>query len=220
MASRVGLTAILTLVAMSCLAGSARSEPPVGTSVYAMRVDPRLCPSPLCGGYWVALANGARTRCADGTTRPRCYVAKAVDERRHPLELSVPDGALARATIEASDYGGLGRLGVLAVAAVYAPAGSASASGGYYRVSDTGLRCVRAPCFSYRATQVNGRTRTPVSGIDLGATKASPVDVVRAEAALRTKSGLLARGRFDKSADGGRVFRALRLYLRAPQPRA
>lgn len=208
------------LVAVSCLAGSARGDPPVGTSVYAVRVDPRLCPSPLCGGYWVALANGARTRCADGARRPRCYVAKAVDQHRHPLEPSVPDGALARATIEASDYGGLGRLGVLAVAAVYVPAGSASVSGGYYRIADTGLRCVRAPCFSYRATQVNGRTRTQLSGIDLGAAKASPADVVRAEAALRTKNGLLARGRFATSPDGGRIFRALRLYLRAPQPRA
>jgi hypothetical protein len=220
MASRVGLAAILTLVVVSCLAGSARSQPPIGPSVYVVRVDPRLCPSPLCGGYWVALANGARTRCADGTRRARCYVAKAVDEHRHPLEVGVPDGALARAAIEAFDFGGLGTLGVLAVAVVYAPAGTAPVSGGYHRVSDTGLRCVRAPCFSYGATQVNGRTRTSLSGVDLGAAHASPLEVARAEAALHTKNGLLARGRFAQSPDGGRVFRALRLFLRAPRPRA
>jgi len=219
MASRVGLAAILTLL-VSSLPGSARSQPPIGTAVYVVRVDPRLCPSPLCGGYWVALANGVRTRCADDTRQARCYVARAVDENRHPLEVSVPDGALARAAIEASDFGGLGKLGVLAVAVVYAPAGVAQVSGGYYRVSDTGVRCVRAPCFSYRATQVNGRTHTFLSGINLGAAQASPTDVARAEAALQTKNGLLARGRFAKSPDGGRVFRALRLFLRVPQPRA
>jgi hypothetical protein len=153
-------------------------------------------------------------------TRARCYVAKAVDEDRHPLEVSVPDAALARAAIDASDFGGLGKLGVLAVAVVYAPAGKAPVTGGYHRISDTGLRCVREPCFSYRATQVNGRTRTSLSGIDLGASQASPADVARAEAALQTKNGLLARGRFAKSPDGGRVFVASRLFLRVPQPRA
>ncbi len=93
-------------------------------------------------------------------------------------------------------------------------------SGGYYRVVDTGIRCIRAPCFSYRATQVNGRTRIGMSAVDLGAARATPAEVERAQAALDTKSGLLARGRFVSTPDGGRVFRASRLFLRVPQPRA
>ena len=220
MASRVGLAAILAAVVAGGIAGSASSQPPIGTAMYTVRVDPRLCPSPLCGGYWVALANRARTRCADGIVKARCYVAKAVGEDRHPLEVGVPDGAVVRADIESSEYEGIGPLGVLAVAVVFAPAGKAPESGGYYRVVDTGIRCVRAPCFSYRATQVNGRTRTTISGVDLRAARATPAEVARAHAALRTKNGLVARGRFARSADGGRVFRASRLYLRAPQPRA
>ncbi len=116
----------------------------------------------------------------------------------------------------------LGRddLGELVAAAVFTPTGRAAVAGGYYRVTDTGIRCVRAPCFSWRATQANGSTRTPVSGVDLEAANATASEVARAQAALHTKNGLLARGRFVTSADGGRVFRALRLYLRAPQPRA
>jgi hypothetical protein len=220
MASRVGLFGILAVSVAAALAGSGRSQPPIGTGLYSVRVDPRLCPSPLCGGYWVALANGARTRCADGTRRARCYVATAVDEHRHPLEVSIPDGGLVRADLESRDFEGLGKLGVLAVAVVFAPAGAAPVSGGYYRIVDTGIRCVRAPCFSYRATQLNGSTRTTISGVDLGAAAATSAEVARAEVALRAKNGLLARGRFAKSPDGGRVFRALRLYLRAPQPRA
>jgi hypothetical protein len=125
-----------------------------------------------------------------------------------------------RADLEPWNFEGVGRLGVLAVAVVFTPAGTASVSGGYYRVVDIGVRCIRAPCFSYRATQVNGSTRTTMSDVDLRAAQATPAEVARAEGALHTKNGLLARGRFARTSDGGRVFRALRLYLRAPQPRA
>lgn len=218
MVSRVGLAGILA-VAIGLFAGSAPSQPSAGTALYTVRVDPRLCPSPLCGGYWVTLANGARTRCADGTVRDRCYVARAVDESRHVLETSIPDEALVRGRLDAAFEGG-STLGVLVVTTVYAPAGMAPVSGGYYRIVDTGVRCIRAPCFSLRATQVNGSTRTPLSGIDLSAAKATMGEVARAESALRSKSGLLARGRFIRSADGGRVFTATRLFLRVPQPRA
>lgn len=187
----------------------------MGTAIYTVQADPRLCPSPLCGGYWVALANVARTRCHDGVRRDRCYVATAVGEDRHPLEAAVPDGALARAVLESSDYEGLGRLGVLAVAAVFTQGGTAELSGGYYRVTETGVRCIRAPCFSYRARPLNAWTRIAVSKVDLGAAHATPFDVARAKAALRTKNGLFARGRFTRRA-GGLVFRASRLYLRVP----
>jgi hypothetical protein len=213
MVSRVLLAVIVVFVAVIG-AGSASSQP-IGTAIYAVRVDPRLCPSPLCGGYWVALANGARTRCVDGLRHPRCYVARAVDATANPLG-GIAEGALVRGMIDA----GHDDLGELVVIAVYAPAGQATVSGGYYRVVDTGIRCVRAPCFSYRATQVNGRTRTTTSGVDLQAAHATPAEVARAQAALRTKHGLFARGRFASTPDGGRAFRATRLFLRAPLPRA
>ena len=219
MASRLLLAVIVVVTAISS-AATASSQPPVSSGVYTVRADPRLCPSPLCGGYWVALANGARTRCVDGTRSAQCYVAEAVDELRRPLAVSISDGGLARGAIEPSDFGGLGKLGVLVVAAVFTPAGEAAVSGGYYRVVDTAVRCVRTPCFSYRATQLNGSTRTMMSDVDLGAARATPAEVERARVALRTKSGLFARGRFARTADGGRVFRALRFFLREPQPRA
>jgi len=218
--SRVGLTALAVVLAIGVSAGSASSQPPIGSGVYTVRADPRLCPSPLCGGYWVALANGARTRCADGTRKTQCYVARAVDAHRHPLDISIPDQGLVRADLEAWDFEGFGSLGVLAVAVVFIPAGTASVSGGYYRVVDTGMRCIRAPCFSFRATQVTGSTRTAMSDVDLQASGATTGEISRAQAALHTGNGLIARGRFARTSDGGRVFRATRLFLRGPQPRA
>lgn len=199
--------AAATLVALPAAAG----PPRVGSSFYVVRADPRLCPSPLCGGYWAALANAERTRCPDGALRARCYVARAVDEQRHPLDAAVPDGSLVRAEIEPWSFEGVGELGVLVVARAFAPVGRGAPAGRYVRVVDTGIRCVRAPCFSLRASPLNRIERTELSGIDLGA---APVDARdRVEAALGTKTGVLARGRIVPSGDGGRVLRATRFYL-------
>jgi hypothetical protein len=215
MASRVGLVATLLLVTAFLATATAARQPPTGTAMFVVRHDPRLCPSPMCGGYWVALANAARTRCQDGLRHPRCYAAVAVDARGRPVG-GVPEDALVRGAID------IGRddLGELVAAAIYAPSGRVKGSGGYYRVRDTGIRCVRAPCLSYRATQVNGSTGTRVSGVDIAAARATATQLARARAALRTKDGLYAQGGFSTGLDGGRVFHATRLFLRAPLPRA
>ena len=177
--------------------------------MYVVRHDLRLCPSPMCGGYWVALANGARTRCLDGLRRLRCYVARAFDVKRGPVG-DIPEEWLVRGAIGP----GADKFGVLLVSAVYYPAGKAAVSGGFYRVFDNGIRCIRAPCFSTTVSQVNGSTRTTVSDVDLAASGANPAEIRLAQSHVATKTGLYARGRFAATPNGGRVFRALRLYLR------
>jgi hypothetical protein len=191
------------------------NTPSAGSSFYVVRADPRLCPSPLCGGYWVARANHARTRCHDGLLRPRCYVAGAVDKDRLPPRTSVPDGALARGTIEPRAFDGLGKLGVLVVADAFPPAGRATPAGRFFRLVDTGIRCIRAPCFSIRASQPNRLSRTTVSDLDVGAPQATPGEIARAEAALVSRTGLLAQGRIEPSPEGGRLFRPTRFFLRS-----
>ena len=220
MTSRVGLLVLLLAVAGVTALGAPARTPPSGTAMFLVQHDPRLCPSPLCGGYWVALANGVRTRCGDGQRQSRCYVAHTVDRNGRPLAGDISEGALVRGAIERGQKLGDRVLDRLRVWAVYAPAGTAEVSGGYYRVVDTGIRCVRAPCFSWRAGQVNGSSRVLTSSIDFRAAGATSGEIARAQSALHTKDGLYARGRFASTSDGGRVFRALRLYLRAPPPRA
>jgi hypothetical protein len=214
-ASRAGLVALLLLVSALVDWAAAARQPPAGTAMFVVRHDPRLCPSPLCGGYWVALANAARTRCQDGLRHPRCYVARAVDARGNPVG-DIAEEALVRGAID------IGRddLGELVATAAYAPAGRAQGLGGFYRLRDTGVRCIRAPCFSYRATQVNGSTRTALSGVNVGSAEATQNELARARLALRSKDGLYARGRFSAGADGRRSFHTTRLFLRAPLPRA
>lgn len=220
MASRVVLVALLLAVAGVAASSSAARTPPKGTAMFLVQHDKRLCPSPECGGYWAALANGVRTRCANGQATGGCYVARTIDRYGRPFTRDIPEGALVRGAIELGlrlDDHVLGRLRVWAV---YAPVGTATAEGGYYRVVDRGIRCIRAPCFSYNAGAVNAFLPVFVSEVDLQAAGATAAEIDRAQAALRTKDGLYARGRFAPTSDGGRVFRALRLYLRAPQPRA
>ena len=210
MASRVGLVAALILVSAVAAASTAARQAPTGTAIYVVRVDKRLCPSPLCGGYWVAIANGARTRCANGLRYPQCYAARAVDTAGRPLA-SIPEGSLARGAID------LGRddLGELAVSAVFAPAGGTRARGRFYRLVDNGIRCVRAPCFSTRASRLNHPYGTTTSGLVLNTLRSDEKLEERVLAAIATRNGVLAHGRIEPTPDGGRVFYASRFYLKA-----
>src|SRR5581483_8338153 len=115
------LLAAATIVA-AFLAGGARAQEGAQEPVFRLRPDPRLCPSPFCGGVFASLVNRPLTTCFDGTSRPECYAAGAR----------------------------------LDVAAAWLAAGPRSTGGTVYRVVDTGVRCARAPCFSLRATLVNG----------------------------------------------------------------
>lgn len=217
MTCRALAVALLGWGSLLGLAGPASSDPAaVGASFYVVRADPRLCPSPLCGGYWVALANRARTRCGDGALRPRCYVAKFVDEQRQPLSAEVPQEALVRAASEEQEFPGFGKLGVLVVAEVWKPVGG-PAKGDFYRLRDTGARCIRAPCFSKRAARLNGRARFTFSDLNLRPTGVTSDDLA---VALLDPQGLLASGNVLTTEGGGRIFRASRVYLRAAKPRA
>jgi hypothetical protein len=116
--------------------------------MYVVGVDPRLCPSPMCGGYWVTLANAARTHCQDGLRHPRCYVATAVSAGR---TASIAEGALVRGALDI----GRNDLGELVATAVYRPAGATAARGGYYR---SGIRAFVAS--AHRASPTAPRRST------------------------------------------------------------
>lgn len=213
MISRSALSLLVLAVAVTGASSAVGRPSPVGQTIYVARPDPRACPSPLCGGYWVARANHARTRCHDGLLRPRCYVTDTVDVDGHPLEAGVPDGALVRADIEPRAYEGFGELGELVVAGVRAPVGKGS-KGTYYRVRDLGIRCVRAPCFYLRAARLNRSARTIVSDLDLvSVARPSAAELAQAEAALSTSNGLWLLGNVIETSDAGRILLASRFYL-------
>src|SRR5919198_2882542 len=136
----VGCALVLGLGAAR--APASPSPPDAAAAFYVVRPDPRECPSPLCGGYWVALANRARTRCSDGLLRPRCYVAYVLDARDTD-ELGAVSGSLAKGVLEFRDSPDFGRLGQLTVSGIWAPVAQKTATGRFFRLHDTGIRCVR-----------------------------------------------------------------------------
>lgn len=216
---RITLLAAAVVVLAIAATPAAGGPPLVGSDQYVTRNDPRLCPSPLCGGYWVALANRSRTRCSDGGLRPRCYVTRAVDEERHPLLAGIAEGALVRADIEPWTFQGFGELGTLVVAEVRAPVGKEE-TGRFYRLRDLGVRCIRAPCFSLRAVRLNGTGRVALSDLDLQPARATPAEKERALIDLTSRRGLYVLGTISATTGGGRVLRASRFYLKGATPRA
>lgn len=205
----------LAALAAALPAGAAPSQ--AGGFQYLVEPDPRACPSPLCGGYWASLANHQQTTCHDGVLRRRCYVALVVDGKRDEIASGVPTGAIARADLESQKFGSW-KLGILVASNIRAPAGR-QPSGPYYRVRDLGIRCVRAPCFSFRATRLNRTYRVTLSEVDLAAARLSERNHDRAEAALASADGLFASGRVVPTADGGRALRISRVFLRVATPR-
>ena len=77
MVARVLVAATSVAVALS-LAGSAASagDAAGSTSVYRLRADPRLCPSPQCGGFWASRVNSTLSVCLGGRQLPSCYAAE------------------------------------------------------------------------------------------------------------------------------------------------
>lgn len=62
---------LLSGLALTAAAVVMASPDPV---VYDATPDPRLCPSPYCGGYWIEEVNLTDSICGDGSIAEACYV--------------------------------------------------------------------------------------------------------------------------------------------------
>jgi hypothetical protein len=95
--------------------------------------------------------------------------------------------------------------------------GRGTESGVLYDVADTGVRCVRAPCFSYRATVANGTRATTLSGVAFGLAKVPASALARVQTAL-LHGDVLAAGTVrtegvGKPASVGRALFATQVWL-------
>jgi hypothetical protein len=219
--SAVGLTGLLAT-------DGARSATRASTpAVYRLQPDARMCPSPACGGFWARRVNRTLTTCLDGSSRRSCYVA-TVDLA------ALPAGARSRAraalgaaptTLVTGSFAryrnkSFPRLARLVATRVWVAAGPSRATPTVYRVVDTGLRCIRAPCYSLRATPVNARASSSLSGLDLSHAGGSAAELGAARSAL-ARTGVLAAGTIRPGPvkpgvpDGGRVLVATQFWLPA-----
>lgn len=223
---RIWLVALLLLSA-SLAPTVVTGQPEVAAvdEIFQVAPDPRLCPSPMCGGAWVSEVNRRLTVCADGQEREVCYVAAVVGRGQPPGVAPM----LARGHVEPWTYEWFGNLGALVTSARWPAATGAPPSGAFYHVRDNGIRCFTHPCFSYDAALLNLGDRTTVSDVDLSKVGATPEQLVMAQQALAGR-GLLLAGNIEPQpnagpAGEGRLLVATQFYLspvpvleRAPGP--
>ncbi len=204
---RLATLAIATALALAAT-GSARVT--TAAETFRVRPDLRLCPSPLCGGYSVTRVNRSTTICGDGAVRPWCYVAGI----SLPVRAAKSGGEmLARGKIVHGDSGEIRPLDRLVASQAWLAATRVPASGTVLLVTDTGIRCVRAPCFSLRTSTVNTVRKGTASGLDLSLVRA-PSLAGKAQLALRT-GGLLVAATVRRDTDGGRTVVASQFFLAA-----
>ena len=212
-----GRLALAAVAGSLVLAAAATSAPSIAAnSVFRVRPDLRMCPSPMCGGFFVSRVNRATTTCADGTVRAWCYVA-GIDHAA-PVRIRTQGagrdgtfllrGRIVRGTAESRS------LGRLIATAEWIAATPAPWSGTVYLVIDTGVRCIRAPCFSLRTATVNTTRTASASGLELSIVAAPPAIVRKAQTALTT-GGLLVAGTTRRDADGGRTVVAAQFFFAA-----
>lgn len=169
---------------------------------YSVRQDYRRCVSPLCGGLWVSRVNRANTKCADGTWASECYVAEAdlsalalPEPQNSDLQSVVRGGrVILRGDIVKRKFSGFGKLGVFEASEVWEPATSAEPNGKFFRVTNTGVRCITSPCPSFHEAKLNSSVERNLASIDLGQIGASDEAINDAYEATTTQDGILVAG--------------------------
>ena len=207
------------LVSALALAGARASDgaPHAGGSHYLVRPDPRLCPSPMCGGAWVRRVNHPTTRCGDGKQRRECYVSSLTRVPK-PLWSVLSGTVLTRGRLAPAGITAFPGLEVLSVTAAWRPGGKRAPQGTTFRVTDNGVRCITSPCFSLSAAPLESAGLRTVSDLDLRQVGATQADLLRAARALDTARGLLVTGAVHAVPDAGpagtgRTLRATQFWL-------
>jgi hypothetical protein len=168
------------------------------------RRDLNKCAAPLCGGFYVKRVNEAKTRCADGTLQPECYVSSI---QLNGVGLSAREESDFRASLEsgkalikarAYKKKTMGKWhGVLKANEAWLGAtGSDVTDATFFRAAHNGVVCVTAPCPSTAAYQLNSNQSYNVIKVDLEgtATPAEEATLNRAQTALIGKEGILLAG--------------------------
>jgi len=160
---------------------------------YQARQDFRKCVSPICGGWYIHRVNATSTKCADGKYAAECYVASIdLSSANVSVDLST---AVVRGSIKQTTFGSFGKLGTLVASEAWESATSQSASGIFYRVTDSGIRCIKAPCPSLNEAKLNSSAAVrAISGLDFSAVDATDDQITAAWGATSDGDGLLVAG--------------------------
>jgi len=188
MRSKYALRIAAVAAVATAAAAFAASLPPGGgrpatSGYFSVQPDPRLCPAPTCGGFFVSMLNQARVSCPGRGRAEMCQVA-SIDWSKlgldpaatTELENAVLDGrGVVRGDLVAARGTG-SPLGQLVVREGWLAASARRPRGGFFQVASNGVVCFTTPCFNLRKSLLNAKTQANVSGLDLapaGATEAA-----------------------------------------------
>ena len=165
------------------------------------QLDPRLCPSPLCGGYFVKEVNKPKSQCADGTWQQQCHAgqldASGLGWSNDLLaSFSQQFGqrhALVRGRLQQRAFGSF-KVDVLVVDEGWQGQALSKPVGTFYGLKASGIVCITFPCQSIQERELNFPTQRLIADVDLAASGASPDKVAAGRDALSQSSGILAAG--------------------------
>lgn len=184
------------------------------SSFYTIRRDLRRCASPMCGGYFIKLANQARMRCANGRSMAECYVASI---EWNGLAEPQNNNALVRGSLSTRGNRN-GKYGVLKASEVWLAASDKQPSGVFFRVRDRGIRCIAAPCETHHEAKLNTSVSRNIAGVDLSGAGAPDNVVGDANQAMTSRDGVLVAGdhtRVTGPAGRSQMLKATQFYLRS-----
>jgi hypothetical protein len=190
------------------------------------QIDPRLCPSPICGGVFVERVNRPKTLCADEMYAKECHAA-IVDfsalglspEEESALHADfAAKRALARGALVLADPGAGIEVPTLVVTDAWrGVSGTQRSWGRYWGVASSGIVCITHPCPTLFGFKLNGKRVGWLHGLDLDPSGASAAEIAAAFDAVQNGPGLIAFGRISTitgPAGKGKEFRASEFYTR------
>jgi hypothetical protein len=156
-------------------AGDGKADASIdGTYTYfAVKADLRKCAAPLCGGYFVEQLNRTTTTCADRSTAASCY-APVLDWAESGLSTAQQEklvGAANRGALAGAPVGIVrGRFapkdGRFIVTEAWVAETDAVPHGVFVKVHDGGVKCITAPCESFRERALNSSRFAMIAGIE------------------------------------------------------
>ncbi len=165
------------------------------------RIDPRLCPSSICGGVYVKQVNQSLTVCTDGTLAAECYAPildwsalRLSQEETWQLEDDFRrELVLARGTLRIVDTP-FGPLAALVATDAWRGVTGSDPTGRFFGLRSSGIVCFTYPCPELLSVWLNQRRRELVHGLDLTASGADAKQLDEGYTALYQGAGLLVSG--------------------------
>ena len=204
-----GMLGLLLAVSVMISSGAASAavantlRRPDGSSSYYIvtRMDPRMCPTPLCGGYFVKAVNKPKTQCADGSWQQDCHAVEldlsargwSDDQRARFSEQFGQQHALVRGQLRQMKRGTV-KADVLVVDEGWLGQALSKPAGAFYGVKTNGIVYITFPYPTIYERTLNVRSQRTIAEIDLAASGAGEDQIAAGYQALAKPAGILAAG--------------------------